>query len=109
MCRINTSPKITGISISPQSCSVFDENIVLTLKATVIDREGLADILSVKADLSNLGGPPDAEMKSPKGDNEYILRFNPKNESWGEKTVTVTVTDKSGATGSDQTSETVVR
>lgn len=107
LCKINTAPKVLLVSVDPQSFSALDENTVLTLKVKVADREGLQDLLSVKADISNLGGPPDAEMKGSNGD--YILQFTPNVNSWGEKAIIVTVTDKSGWTGSGQTSVTVVR
>ena len=107
-CKINTPPEILAVTINPQRFSIFDENILLNLKARIYDREGLQDVFSVKADISSLGGPPDAEMRG--GTNgEYTLQFTPTIESWGEKAITVTATDKYSSTGSGQTTATVVR
>ncbi len=114
--KINTPPRVLEANIYPQTFSVFDENIVLTLAGKVEDRQGLQDILNVKGDISGLGGPPDAELRDDgekgdgqKGDGIYTLQFTPTVESWGERVITVTATDKAGWTGSNQTSVTVVR
>ena len=108
-CKINTPPEISSVSVNPQRFSIFDENMLLTLKARIYDREGLQDIFSVKSDISSLGGPPDAEMRGNGTNGEYTLQFTPTIESWGEKAITVTATDKYSSTGSGQTSVTVVR
>jgi hypothetical protein len=116
LCRINTAPKVVSVAAEPTSFSIFDENPIVTLRALVNDREGIDSILAVKADISDLGGPPDAEMRddgtygdAKKGDGEYTLRFAATTESYGEKMLPVTAIDKAGWTGVGQTSITVVR
>ncbi len=116
LCKINTAPTITYVAADPSSFSIFDENPIVALTAGVSDRQGLEDILSLKADISDLGGPPDAEMRDDgtygdekKGDGIYTLRFMATSEAYGEKVITVTATDKSGWTGTGQASITVVR
>ena len=108
ICKINTAPEVASLTAAPQRFSIFDENVVITFKARIYDREGTNEVYSVKADISSLGGPPDAEMRV--GTNgEYSLRFTPTVESWGEKFISATATDKYGSTGTGQTSLTVVR
>ncbi|KAF0133094.1 MAG: hypothetical protein FD145_1446 [Candidatus Saganbacteria bacterium] len=111
---INTQPKVSNIEISPKTFSLLEEDIVITLKTLIEDREGIQSIANVKADISSLGGPPDAEMQFEgiKGEGTvgtYILRFKPTADSWGEKTIKINTTDKMGWKGTSQTSVTVVR
>ncbi|HTY13151.1 MAG TPA: S-layer homology domain-containing protein [Candidatus Omnitrophota bacterium] len=115
-CKINTPPLVDWVTADPASFSIFDENPGISLNAMIVDRQGLDDILSVKADISDLGGPPDAEMRDDgtygdekKGDGIYTLRFVATTEVYGEKTVTITATDKAGSTGTGQVGVTVVR
>jgi hypothetical protein len=114
-CAINTAPQITEITITPPLISLLDESVI-TIRAKVEDREGLKNILNVKADLSPLGGPPDAEMldNGRQGDltaedGEYALRTITSAESWGEKYIDLTVTDKAGWQNQARGSLTVVR
>lgn len=115
-CKINTPPKVNSVSIDPQSFSIFDENTSVTVRAEVSNREGMTDILHVRADLTALGGAPDAEMKFNGDDNdarrasgEYLLQLNPTVEAWGEKTVTVTAIDRYGWSAAGRANATVVR
>jgi len=113
--RINTAPRVLWASILPTSVPAIDETLV-RLIARVEDREGLGNILTVKADLSDLDGPPDAEMydngthgDAQAKDGEFALSFSTSPESWGEKTITITANDRYGWQGSGQTTLTVTR
>lgn len=114
-CRINTAPRVLWASIIPTSVPAIDETPV-RLIARVEDREGLENILTVKADLSDLDGPPDAELyddgthgDAQAKDGEFALSFSTSPESWGEKTITITANDRYGWQGSGQTTLTVTR
>ena len=114
-CAINTAPRITEVSITPPTISLLDESMI-TIRARVEDREGLKNILNVKVDLSPLGGPPDAQMLDDgrRGDltaedGEYALQTTTSAESWGEKYLDLTVTDKAGWENKARGSLTVVR
>lgn len=108
-CKINTAPKVKEIQIVPDSIQLNGGSPII-LKAKVEDREGLDDILNVKADISAFGGPPDAQMyddgttsgDKTKTDGEFTLQFVASPESSGENMITVTATDKLGWTGKGQ-------
>ncbi len=104
-CKINTAPKILDAQITPNTFLQFEQPVA-NLRVRVDDREGLDSILNVKADISQLGGPPDAELHDDgtngdptKGDGEYFLQFVASSESMGEKTINITATDKLGWQG----------
>ncbi|MFA4904904.1 MAG: S-layer homology domain-containing protein [Candidatus Margulisiibacteriota bacterium] len=113
--RINTAPRVEWVSIAPNSIPAIDENPV-RLIARINDREGRENLLTVKADLSALDGPPDAEMfddgthgDAQANDSEFALAFSAAPQSWGEKTILVTAIDRYGWQGSGQTTLTVTR
>lgn len=113
--RINTAPRVIWAAVTPGSIPAIDATPV-RLIARIMDREGRENILNVKADLSNLDGPPDAEMyddgthgDAQAQDAEYALSFSASPESWGEKNITITAVDRYGWPGSGQTTLTVTR
>jgi len=114
-CRINTPPKIFEFLATPVLLTAGKES-VLALKCLVGDRQGLTDIVSVKADLSPLGGPPDAELKDDgkmgdetAKDGIYSLNFTFSPADTGEFILKATATDQSGWEGHAQTSITIVK
>lgn len=113
--RINTAPRVVWASVMPASIPAIDETPV-RLVARIEDREGRENILTVKADLSDLDGPPDAEMyddgthgDAQANDSEFALSFSAAPQSWGEKTIVVTAIDRYGWQGSGQTTLAVTR
>lgn len=102
LCQINTSPEIIDVEVFPVEL-IIGAIPAVTVRAKIRSREGLSDILNVKADISGLGGPPDALMNDNgiEGDlkirdGEYAIRFVASLESTGEKIISVTATDRLG-------------
>jgi hypothetical protein len=112
--QIDTPPQIEWFKIVPPRISRSGARPV-SLSAKVFDRQGHADIISVRADLSSLGGPPDAEMQdegvegdAKKGDAVFTLNFSVSVEATGGYPIRVIALDKRGWQGSMYKNLTVV-
>jgi len=113
---INTQPRIIWVNITPPQISLLNETNQVNIVAKVEDREGLKNIVNVRADISQLGGPPDAlledsgKMGDAKADDgQFTLSFITSTEVWGDKFIDVTVLDKYGWEAAARGTITVVR
>lgn len=105
-CKINTAPKILDAQTTPKTI-VLDGATPMNLRVIVEDREGLDNLLYLKADISDFAGPPDALMH--KDDGFYSLQFLASAESTGEKNINLTAIDKLGWKGIGQVKVMVVK
>jgi len=94
-CRVGTKPLIRNAQAQPSKI-IADGVAPLKISAKVTDTQGASDISQVWADLTDLGGPNNAEMPLI-GDDSYELNFVMTSETRsGEKKVSVRALDKSG-------------
>jgi hypothetical protein len=100
--KVSTAPKFLWLQLDPGILKMMLSKTV-TLKVAVDDPQGADDISYVKADLSRLGGPPNAAMyddgtngDEKANDNIYSLSFETNFQNVGTWTIWVTVFDKSG-------------
>lgn len=109
LCKVNTPPVVTDVSIAPSVISTATK-VLMTFNAKVSDLQGLSDILQVKIDLTAVDGPPNAIMyddgthdDDKANDGVYTLRvgIGPGVED-GTKTIKVFATDEYGFTGIGQ-------
>jgi len=106
--QIDTPPQIVWFKVVPARISKSTSRPV-SLTAMVADRQGYADIIGVRVDLSSLGGPPDAEMADQgvegdvkKGDAIFTLNLSVSVEATGGYLLKVIALDKKGWQGSAQ-------
>ena len=104
-CGLNVSPEIVALTVDPSSLPAA-KPASLKLRATVGARNNFAPISKVKADLTALGGVPDAEMyddgthgDATAGDLIYSLNISYQPKTAGEKLIGVTATDRLGWEG----------
>lgn len=95
LCKVSTPPIIENVQITENQIGLYSKDRV-GLRAKISDVEGLSTILSVKADISQLGGSQDAQMVDEKHTGDYAIYFVPKVDNSGEKIITITATDLMG-------------
>ena len=102
LCRLDVSPEVTELNVTPTAVHL-KETASLRLRARVAPRGQFYPIARVKADLTDIGGLPDAEMfdDGTHGDDEagdlvYSLNASFTPTEIGVKSIEITVTDKLG-------------
>jgi hypothetical protein len=113
--QVNTPPKIVKFLVEPQTVSAA-QSLPVLLKAEIADRQGYADVSTVKVDLSSLGGPPDAllidtgengDVKA--NDAVFTLQIAVSVEAVGNYGLKVTAMDRKGWEGEAYNSLTVTK
>lgn len=100
----SNSPTVSSVSFNPSTVSA---GASVTVTAIVTDPQGSGDISSVTIDASQVGAGSTIALSSAGGDT-YTGSFTvASGTSAGSYTLTVTVTDKSGNTGSSSGTLTV--
>jgi hypothetical protein len=111
MCSVNALPEIIRTFASPESV-IADGKSSVRISAQVNDPDGLEDVLMVKVDLTQFGGPPDAVMYddgthgdiSPK-DGFFTLSLVINSDTApGQRSATITAFDRSGVATSKELS-----
>jgi len=104
-CRLNIPPAIASFTVQPGQVVLKDQT-TLKLRAQIAPRANFSPLARVKADLSQLGGLPDAEMfddatqgDETAGDLIYSLNTSFQPLESGEKILRVTASDKLGWEG----------
>ncbi|MFH1541487.1 MAG: S-layer homology domain-containing protein [bacterium] len=101
-CRVNIPPQINSLIIEPERARSQEKKTII-ITASFAERKGFYGLAKVKVDLSEIGGPVEAEMKDDgeqgdlvAGDLNYTLSIVlPLNEP-GSKLITVTAIDQLG-------------
>ncbi len=99
-CGLNTAPVILSFTVEPAEIPARKLS-VLRLRAAVASREVFSPISKVKADLSSIGGMPDAEMFDD--GIFYSLNFSFEPKMSGDYVLRVTATDRLGWEGKKET------
>lgn len=107
-CRLEIAPVITGLTVEPGKTPI-NQTSTIKLRARLASREAFAPIAKVKADLSPIGGQPDAEMfndgthgDETAGDDLYSLNFSFTPQQSGQFLLGVVATDQLGWQGKSE-------
>jgi hypothetical protein len=113
-CGLNVAPAIVSFTATPEELSI-NQSTTVKLRAVVASRESFAPLSTVKVNLASIGGASDAEMfddgthgDEAAGDRIYSLNLSLRPKSTGERRLEVTVTDRLGWEGKEQTSILIV-
>ena len=109
-CGLNVPPKIVSFTAEPREIRL-GQMASIRLRAEVASREAFSPVSKVKADLSSIGGQPDAEIfddgthgDERAGDLIYSLNISFEPKESGEEALEVTAADRLGWEGNKTTS-----
>ena len=109
-CKLDLPPEIAAFTVEPAQAAK-GQTTSLKLRAQIAPRQYFFPLAKVKADLSDIGGMPDAEMYDDgthgderEGDLVYSLNVQYTPAGGGEKILGVTATDRLGWEGKAETS-----